>query len=115
MFYALKDWFIALCSLIIMMGFLEHPDMPYNIAGIQGLNPWNILMIITLFTFLVQESKKGYAFDMPPAFMLLTGIYFLIIIISIIRLFLDRNNILISWIPLSETISETKSKIIGGH
>jgi O-antigen ligase len=106
MFYALKDWFIALCSLIVMMGFNERPDVPYKVAGIPGLNPWNILMMIALFTFFVQKRKERNTFDMPPAFLFLIGIYFLIVIISFFRLLSDRNNILIAWMPLSKLISE---------
>ncbi len=40
--YAWRDWFKALCGLIVMMAVVEHPDMPNSLLGVQGLNPWNI-------------------------------------------------------------------------
>ena len=49
--YAWKDWYKALCGLILLMGVIEHPDMPRTMFGIQGLNPWNILCIMVLMGF----------------------------------------------------------------
>ena len=42
--YAWKDWFKSLCGLILLIGIIQHPDMPRNVLGIQGLNPWNLIL-----------------------------------------------------------------------
>ena len=63
--YAWRDWFKALCGLILLMAVIEHPDMPKNIMGIQGLNPWNILMADVLLAWAVTRKREGLVWDMP--------------------------------------------------
>ena len=39
-----RSWFVSACGAILMMAVNEHPDMPKSIAGVPGLNLWNVLM-----------------------------------------------------------------------
>ena len=32
-FYAYRDWFKALCGLILLMAVIEHPDIPKTVGG----------------------------------------------------------------------------------
>lgn len=52
-----RNWFFALCGMIILMAFLEHKDMPRAIGGIKGLNLWNLLYINVVFAWLIQRSS----------------------------------------------------------
>ena len=52
--YAWKDWYKSLCALIVLMAFLEHPDMPRTMFSIQGLNPWNLLLLVIIVAWLAK-------------------------------------------------------------
>ena len=59
--YAWRDWFKALCGLILLMAVIQHPDMPKNLLGIQGLNPWNLLLMSVLGCLGVRAAPGGPA------------------------------------------------------
>lgn len=63
--YAWRNWFVSLCAALVMMAVLEHPDMPQNVGGIQGLNPWNVLMLNVLRGWASQRRPEGLVWDMP--------------------------------------------------
>jgi O-antigen ligase len=89
--YAWRDWFYALCGAILLMAFVEHPDMPKNILGIQGLNPWNILMLSVLVAWLVHRRGQGLVWDMPRYLSGMLLIYLLVILVGWTRMMLDRS------------------------
>lgn len=83
--YAYRDWFRSLCALIMLMAFVEHPDFPKSIAGIQGLNPWNILLLNVGIAWLAARRREGLVFDMPKKITWLLVLYFLVVITSYLR------------------------------
>jgi len=91
--YAWKDWFVSLCGLIFMMGVMEHPDMPKNIMGIQGLNPWNVLMFIITVSYLIHRKREGLVWDMPRHINILMLLYLGVILFGFARLLLDQGNL----------------------
>ena len=91
--YAFRDWFKALCGLILMMAVIEHPDMPKSMLGIQGLNPWNIIMLCVLLGWLVQRRREGLSWDMPGGLKFLLWIYVLLILVGVWRLLQDYSGL----------------------
>jgi len=87
--YAFKDWYRALCGLILLMAVVEHPDMPKNMLGIQGLNPWNILLLVVLLAWALQRSAERLEWDMPRPVTILFVLYMGLLVFSTVRLFLD--------------------------
>ena len=87
--YAWRDWYKSLCGLILLMAVVEHPDFPKSIMGVQGLNPWNILLFIVVIAWMAARGREGLKWDMPRQFGNLLVVYFLIIIISFVRLLFD--------------------------
>ena len=63
--YAWRDWFKALCGLILMMAVIEHPDMPKTLFGIQGLNPWNIVLLFRRAGLARRRRREGLRLDLP--------------------------------------------------
>ena len=55
--YARRDWFIPLCGALLLMAVIQHPDMPMKIGGIQGLNPWNVLMLSVIVSWLTHPPR----------------------------------------------------------
>lgn len=95
-FYAWKDWYKALCGLILLMAVVEHPDMPKSMLGIQGLNPWNILLAIILAAWAVNRRREELSWDMPRHINVLLLIYASVIFIAFFRL-LGNPHEVVAW------------------
>lgn len=63
--YAWRNWYTSLCASIVLMAVFQHPDMPKSLAGIQGLNPWNLLFANVTLAWVSQRSKVGLTWCMP--------------------------------------------------
>ncbi len=87
--YAWKNWFVSLCAAIVLMAVLEHPDMPKSIGGIQGLNPWNLLMMNVLLAWRFNRRSEGLVWDTPPSVLGLAVAYLFVIVVAFLRLLLD--------------------------
>ncbi len=78
------------------MAVIEHPDMPKSILGIQGLNPWNILLFIIVLAWLSSRRREGLYWDMPRHINILLLLYLATIIIGFLRMISDSGG-LFSW------------------
>lgn len=91
--YAYRNWFVSLCAAIVLMAFFQHPDMPHAIAGIQGLNPWNVLMLNVMLAWWRDRRREGLSWDLPR-YVYLLGIAFLSVIVwSYLRLVTDSDSV----------------------
>jgi O-antigen ligase len=106
--YAFKDWFKSLCFLIILVAVVEHPDMPKTVFGIQGFNPWNILLFFVLLGWISNKRKEGLTWDLPKGIKYSAVLYVLIMVISFFRMMMDLGG-LNTW--FLETQGETPSKL----
>lgn len=87
--YAWRDWYRSLLGLIVMMAVIEHPDMPKNMLGVPGLNPWNLLFLNVLGGWLVARSRERRRFDLPRPIVVLLGIYLAVVLVGFARLIVD--------------------------
>jgi O-antigen ligase len=88
--YAWKDWYKSLCALIVLMAFLEHPDMPRSMFGIQGLNPWNLLLLVIIVSWLAQRGRDRLGGHPPGTFVLLLLAFVAVVTTAFVRLMFDR-------------------------
>lgn len=84
--YAWKDWYRALCGLVILIGVIENPYMPKTMLGVPGLNLWNLLLISVVLAWLVNRRKESLVWDMPKKINILLGIYVAIMLVSFLRM-----------------------------
>ncbi|MBN2560137.1 MAG: O-antigen ligase family protein [Phycisphaerae bacterium] len=91
--YAYRHWYRSLCGLILLMAVIEHPDMPKNMMDIQGLNPWNVLLANVLVGWFISRRREGLRWDMPRSISLLLILYFLVVLISSLRMLADPTNL----------------------
>ena len=91
--YAWRDWFRALCGLILLMAVMNHEDMPKTIMGIQGLNPWNILMVSIVLSWAVSRSREGLVWDMPRPVTVLLLLYLGVVLVGFARMMADRSHL----------------------
>src|SRR6478609_8096843 len=87
--YAWKNWFLSLCMAILLMAVVQHPDFPDNIGGIQGLNPWNFLILNVALAWLRDRAAEGRDWDMPPIASRLGFGFFAVVIVGLVRLMAD--------------------------
>ncbi len=102
--YAWKDWFKSLCGLILLMAVLNHEDMPKNIMGIQGLNPWNVLFGMVVLAWLAARRQEGLRWDMPRYVSVLLLLYVGVILVGFLRAVFDRAHL--EGYPLKSLVSE---------
>ena len=88
--YALKDWFRSLCGLVLMMALIEHEAMPKSIMGIQGLNPWNVVLFIIVLVWLVQRRRERSAWNMPLHITIPFLAYVGVLVVGGMRAMMDR-------------------------
>jgi oligosaccharide repeat unit polymerase len=91
--YAWKDWFLALCGLILLTVLLEHPEMPHTVMGIQGLNPWNIVLAVIVVAWLTTRRLDGSHWDMPGFVTALFGLYLVLTGITYVRGAMDLGSL----------------------
>jgi O-antigen ligase len=89
--YAWRDWFKALCGLILMMAVIQHPDMPKSLFGIQGLNLWNVVLMSVLLAWLDARRRERLRWDMPRGVTILFLMYMAVVIVSFLRLIPQRD------------------------
>jgi O-antigen ligase len=100
--YAWKNWFVSTCASVLLLAVVLHPDFPTSVGGIQGLNPWNFLILNVTLAWLSQRGKEGYLWDFPSGIgMLLCG-YILLIFVAAVR-FMPQAT---SEFPIGTIISE---------
>ena len=90
--YAVKDWFKGVCSLILMMAVIEHKDMPSAMMGIDVLTPWNLLLFVTLLSWMANRRREGLQWDMPGHISMLLLMYLAVILVGFLRGALDPSN-----------------------
>ena len=108
---AWKDWYRSLCGLILLMAVIEHPDMPKSIAGVQGLNPWNILLAIILTAWFLSRRREGLTWDMPRHINNLLLIYLAVILVAVYRMMGDRDGVIEFAILVGDDIPTTKGLV----
>jgi len=83
------DWFLPMCGLIVLCAFMERHDMPSNIMGIAGANPWNLLLIIVLCHWWIGRCSEGLRWDLRGwPLLVLTG-YIMMLVVGFARAALD--------------------------
>lgn len=87
--YAWRDWYKSLCGVILLMAVIEHPDMPKSMFGIQGLNPWNILLLFVVLSWARNRSNEGLSWDMPRHVSILLLFYLSVVLASFFRMMAD--------------------------
>src|SRR5437867_1200854 len=91
--YAWRDWYKSLCGLVILMAFLEHPDMPKSMFGIQGLNLWNLLFLVIILAWAAQRAGERLTWDLPRACQFFLISFLLVVTAASVRLIEDRSTL----------------------
>jgi O-antigen ligase len=92
-FYSFVDWYRSLCGLVLLTAVIEHPDMPKNILGIQGANPWNIVLLFVLLAFFVNGRSGAAREPVPAYYRFLMTAYGAVVLVGFARMVADRGHL----------------------
>jgi hypothetical protein len=87
--YAWKNWFVSLCGAILLMAAIEHPDFPNAFGGIQGANPWNVLILSITLAWAVRRGEDGHEWDLPLLAGWMLFAFLAVVVVGVARLFLS--------------------------
>jgi O-antigen ligase len=86
---AYRDYFLSLCALVALAALTPHPDWPTSVLGIQGANPWNLLLLNVFIAWWQQRKVQGLKWDMPGYLTVLLVAYGAVMALGSLRLFND--------------------------
>ena len=109
---AQKNWFRALCYMLPLLAVLERPDMPRQMLGIPGFNPFNILLGIIMVAWFVQKRFDGSHWTASKGATRLFIAYMIVIGVSTVRAFLDIDAMAYSQVLANREEVVTKSSFI---
>ncbi len=104
--YAWRNWFNALCGLIVMMAVIAHPSMPTNTMGIQGLNPWNVLFLNVSLSWWFSRGRERLTWDAPSHVNFLLLGYLGVFLLAFVRMFFDRGRLSVYGLGPVDLISD---------
>jgi O-antigen ligase len=84
--YAWKDWFPAVCGLLLMAAAIPNPEMPREVLGITGLNIWNLVLLCIVPAWIAGRRREGLRWDLPPPAAALLAVYVLVMAVGFLRL-----------------------------
>jgi O-antigen ligase len=102
--YAWKDWFKSLCGLILLAAVIQHPDVPKTMFGLQGLNPWNILLFIVVLSWARNRGVEELSWDLPRDITILLLLYLSVVVVGFYRMMTDQAFLLAN--PVAGLVSE---------
>jgi len=91
--YAFRDWFKSACALVALVAVIQHPDFPKEAAGVQGANPWNILLVFVFVAWRIGRNQERLRWDMPRAVTGLLIAYAGVVLIGFARRFMDMTGL----------------------
>ena len=107
-----RDWFRGLCFMLPLLAVLERPDMPREMLGVGGLNPFNILMLIVMIAWFVQRRNDGSRWQADTKITRLFIIYMLILVVSTARMFIDADALRAAYAYASRDVPSTAGLFI---
>jgi len=88
-----RDWYKGLCLAIPILAVLERRDIPRGLFNIDGLNPYNILLVFVLIAFIFQKDRIVAAPIINPSIKRLLAVYFILFFTAFIRLLFDYDDL----------------------
>ncbi len=120
MLLAVRRWYWALCGLLFLTVFSQHPSMPTNMLGIQGLNPWNATLAVIIVFWFINRRDDPDAQPLPGAAFVLIGAYLVVVIGSTVAAAADADSVhwvftrrSTQWLFVNGTVNPLKYLVVG--
>ena len=83
--YAQRDWFRALCCLVVFTALAEYPGLP-NPLDAKGVNHWSVMFAAIVFAWMLSRLMRPRPWNIPRGWLIVMGLYLLLETIAITRL-----------------------------
>lgn len=83
--YAQRDWFRALCGLVVFTALTEYPGLP-NPFDARGINHWSVMFAAIVFAWMISKVMRPRPWNIPRGWLIVIGLYLLVEIIGVARL-----------------------------
>lgn len=78
---SVRRWYLALCGLLFLTVLMQNPNMPREIAGIQGLNPWNATLLVILVAWVMTRGADPRRAPTSQRTLLMFSLYVALLIV----------------------------------
>ncbi len=79
---SVRRWFLALCGLLFLTVMMQNPNMPREMAGIKGMNPWNATFLVILVSWALTRRADPQRAPTSQRALLLLSLYVAMLIIT---------------------------------
>lgn len=86
--YAQRDWFRALCCLVVFTALAEYPGLP-NPLDAKGVNHWSVMFAAIVFAWIISRIMRPRPWNIPRGWLIVIGLYLLVESIAVARLCLN--------------------------
>jgi O-antigen ligase len=86
--YAQRNWYRALCALIVFTALTEYPGLP-NPLEAKGFNHWSIMLAAVTIGWAINRLAHPRPWSIPRGWMIAFGVYLLVECIAVVRLCVD--------------------------
>ncbi|HNQ21945.1 MAG TPA: O-antigen ligase family protein [Phycisphaerae bacterium] len=87
--WAWRNWFVPACALVFLSVFMQRQDFPQYLLGINGLNPWNLLFVVTVLGWWLDRRAAQRPWDVPRLVTVTLAIFVFLIGVAYVRAVLD--------------------------
>jgi O-antigen ligase len=85
-----------LCGVILFMAIYGRPDMPSQMLGIPGLNPFNVLLLNVTLAWFAKRREEKRRWDMPGYVNVLLILYAIVVLVATARMLADPEQLRMS-------------------
>lgn len=86
--YTQRDWFRALCCVVVFTALTEYPGLP-NPLDAKGINHWSVMLAAVLFAWIISRIVRPRPWNIPRGWLIVMGLYLLVESIAMARLCLN--------------------------
>ncbi len=83
--YAQRDWFRALCCLVVFTALTEYPGLP-NPLDAKGFNHWSVMFTAIVLAWMLSRIVRPRTWNFPRGWLIVIGLYLVVEMIGVARL-----------------------------
>lgn len=93
MVYAWRNWFVGVLGLLCLSVVMQRREFPSYLVGIPGMNPFNLLLLATVFAWFIHLRAGGRGLDLPRNIKLLLITVLFVLFVTYLRAVVDLESI----------------------
>ncbi len=83
--YAQRDWFRALCCVVVFTALTDYPGLP-NPLDAKGINHWSVMLGAVVMAWIISRFMHWRSWNIPRGWLIVISIYMFVELVGIARL-----------------------------